>query len=122
MDRRTMMARLGRRRSRRKPGPAGRRFHDGSAAGGAGPRPVRRRLVLVGRHRLTAAATTTAAWRDKPTYYAVSTADRTINPDQQRFMAKRMGAHVVSLGASHLSLISHAPKVAELIAFAARSA
>ena len=34
--------------------------------------------------------TTNAAWRSKPSYYAVSTEDRTINPDLERFMAKRI--------------------------------
>jgi pimeloyl-ACP methyl ester carboxylesterase len=71
------------------------------------------------RKALTQARTTSAAWRTKPTYYAVSEADRTINPDLQRFMAKRMDAQVISLGASHLSLISHAHEVAELIELAA---
>src|SRR5262249_32975671 len=33
-----------------------------------------------------------AAWRAKPSFYAISTQDRTINPELQRFMAKRMGA------------------------------
>jgi len=41
---------------------------------------------------LLAGKTTHAAWRSKPSYYAVSTEDRTINPDLERFMAKRMGA------------------------------
>ena len=41
---------------------------------------------------LTTEKTTNAAWRAKPTFYAVSTQDRTINPDLERFMAKRMGA------------------------------
>ena len=50
--------------------------------------------------------TTQAAWRSKPSFYAVSTEDRTINPDLQRFMAKRMGAKIVEVKASHLSLIS----------------
>ena len=36
--------------------------------------------------------TTNAAWRSKPSFYAVSTQDRTINPDLERFMAKRMSA------------------------------
>ncbi len=36
------------------------------------------------------ASTTQAAWQLKPNYYAVSENDRTINPDLQRFMAKRM--------------------------------
>jgi pimeloyl-ACP methyl ester carboxylesterase len=74
------------------------------------------------RKALTQAKTTNAAWRMKPTYYAVSEADRTINPDLQRFMATRMDAHAISLGASHLSLISHAPEVAALIDLAARGA
>lgn len=72
------------------------------------------------RKALTEARTTNAAWRVKPTYYAVSTADRTINPDLQRFMAERMQAHVISLGASHLSLISHSAEVAGLVEYAAR--
>jgi hypothetical protein len=42
---------------------------------------------------LLAGKTTLAAWRSKPSYYAVSTEDRTINPDLERFMAKRMGGH-----------------------------
>ena len=48
--------------------------------------------------------TTHAAWRSKPSYYAVSTEDRTINPDLERFMAKRRGAKTIELKASHLSL------------------
>lgn len=74
------------------------------------------------RKALTQARTRNAAWRTKPTYYAVSDADRTIDPELQRFMATRMGAHVISLGASHLSLISRAPAVADLIQLAARAA
>ncbi len=72
------------------------------------------------RKALTQARTTNAAWHVKPTYYAVSDADRTINPDLQRFMAQRMEAQTIALGASHLSLISHAPEVADLIGRAAR--
>jgi pimeloyl-ACP methyl ester carboxylesterase len=41
--------------------------------------------------------TTNAAWRSKPSYYAVSTEDRTINPDLERFMAKRMGAKTIEV-------------------------
>src|SRR6201994_4171960 len=39
--------------------------------------------------------TSNAAWRAKPSYYAVSTEDRTINPDLERFMAKRMNAKTI---------------------------
>jgi pimeloyl-ACP methyl ester carboxylesterase len=62
-----------------------------------------------------------AAWRRKPSFYAVSTEDRTINPDLQRFMAKRMGATTIEVQASHLSLISHPLKIADLILEAAHA-
>jgi pimeloyl-ACP methyl ester carboxylesterase len=63
--------------------------------------------------------TTQAAWRSKPSFYAVSTEDRTINPDLERFMAKRMGATTIELKASHLSLISHPDEITQLILEAA---
>lgn len=65
------------------------------------------------------ARTSQAAWRVKPSWYAVSTEDRTINPDLQRFMAKRMNAQTIELASSHLSLISHPQEVANLILKAA---
>jgi len=68
---------------------------------------------------ITMAKTTVAAWHDKPTWYAVSTLDRTINPDFERFMAKRMNAHTVEIKASHVSLLSHPKEVANLILEAA---
>jgi pimeloyl-ACP methyl ester carboxylesterase len=63
--------------------------------------------------------TTQAAWRSKPSFYAVSTEDRTINPDLERFMAKRMGAKTIEIKASHLSLISHPDEITGLIMEAA---
>ncbi|EJT05250.1 alpha/beta hydrolase [Rhizobium sp. CCGE 510] len=63
--------------------------------------------------------TTQAAWRSKPSWYAVSTEDRTIDPDLERFMAKRMGAKTVEVKASHLSLISHPDEITQLILEAA---
>jgi pimeloyl-ACP methyl ester carboxylesterase len=63
--------------------------------------------------------TTHAAWRSKPSFYAVSTEDRTINPDLERFMAKRMGAKTIEVKASHLSLISHPDEITKLILEAA---
>ncbi|WP_027796551.1 alpha/beta hydrolase [Paraburkholderia acidipaludis] len=68
---------------------------------------------------ITSAKTTVAAWRDKPTWYAVSTEDRTINPDLERFMASRMKAHTIEIDSSHVSLISHPQEVANLILQAA---
>ncbi|MBP0113863.1 MULTISPECIES: alpha/beta fold hydrolase [Bradyrhizobium] len=64
--------------------------------------------------------TANAAWRSKPSFYAVSTEDRTINPDLQRFMAKRMGANTIEVKGSHLALISHADEIAGLILEAAQ--
>jgi pimeloyl-ACP methyl ester carboxylesterase len=63
--------------------------------------------------------TTHAAWRSKPSWYAVSTEDRTINPDLERFMAKRMGAKTIEVKASHVSLISQPDAIANLILQAA---
>jgi pimeloyl-ACP methyl ester carboxylesterase len=63
--------------------------------------------------------TTHAAWRSKPSFYAVSTEDRTINPDLERFMAKRMGAKTIEVKASHVSLVSQPDVITNLILEAA---
>jgi pimeloyl-ACP methyl ester carboxylesterase len=63
--------------------------------------------------------TTHAAWRSKPSWYAVSTEDRTINPDLERFMAKRMGAKTIEVKSSHVSLISQPDTIGNLILEAA---
>nr|WP_243849249.1 alpha/beta hydrolase [Paraburkholderia rhizosphaerae] len=68
---------------------------------------------------LLAGKTTHAAWRSKPSYYAVSTEDRTINPDLERFMAKRMNAKTIELKSSHVSMISHPEEITQLILEAA---
>src|SRR3984957_18770020 len=64
---------------------------------------------------LLAGKTTVAAWRSKPSWYAVSIDDRTINPDLERFMAKRMGAKTIEVKASNLSLISQPDTITNLI-------
>jgi pimeloyl-ACP methyl ester carboxylesterase len=63
--------------------------------------------------------TTGAAWRLKPSWYQVSTLDRTINPDLERFLAKRMNATTIELASSHLSMLSHPREIADLILEAA---
>jgi pimeloyl-ACP methyl ester carboxylesterase len=68
---------------------------------------------------LTTGRVTNAAWHSKPAYYAVSTQDRVIDPDLQRFMAKRMDATTVELRSSHVSLLSHPVEVSRLILEAA---
>ncbi|QWW69519.1 alpha/beta fold hydrolase [Rhizobium sp. WYJ-E13] len=92
----------------------------------AGDLPVARAKALYavqGRisDTLFTAKTTVAAWRSKPSWYAVSKNDRTINPDLERFMAKRMNATTIELDASHVSLISQPRAVADLILAAAGS-
>ena len=65
------------------------------------------------------AVITTPAWRSKPSWMLVATKDRTINPDLERFLAKRMNATTVELDAGHLSLVSHPKEIANLILAAA---
>ena len=86
----------------------------------AGDLPEARARVLYAvqepfRKTLLSGRTTAAAWRSKPSFYAVSTEDRTIDPDLERFMAKRMGAKTIEVKASHLSLISQPDTIARLI-------
>jgi pimeloyl-ACP methyl ester carboxylesterase len=59
------------------------------------------------------------AWNSKPSWFLVSTEDHMINPELQRFMAKRMGATTTSAPSSHASLVSHPVETANLIVEAA---
>ena len=68
------------------------------------------------------AKVTQAAWKSKPTWYAISTKDMAQTPDMQRFMAKRMGATTIEIPASHMSPLSHPEEVANLILDAAEKA
>jgi pimeloyl-ACP methyl ester carboxylesterase len=54
-------------------------------------------------------------WKTIPSFYQVSTNDEAIDPNLQRFFAKRMGAHTIEIAASHVSLVSKSGAVAELI-------
>ena len=65
---------------------------------------------------------TSPAWKKKPTWYMVATADRSINPDQERMMAKRANAKTVEVNASHVAYMSHPKEAAKLIEEAATSA
>src|SRR6202046_5012823 len=69
------------------------------------------------------ATITTAAWRSKPSWMAVATKDRTINPDLERWYAKRANSHMVEIeGASHSVYASRPKEVAALIEDAATHA
>jgi len=59
-----------------------------------------------------------AAWKTIPSWYVVSTQDNAINPDLERFMAKRMGAQMRELRASHVSFISNPAEIAKVVEMA----
>jgi pimeloyl-ACP methyl ester carboxylesterase len=61
------------------------------------------------------------AWRHKPTWYMVATEDRSINPAQERMMAKRAKAKTVEVKASHVAYISYPKETVKLIEEAATS-
>jgi pimeloyl-ACP methyl ester carboxylesterase len=55
------------------------------------------------------------AWKQIPTWYQISEADRLIPPDVQRLFVERMNATSLSLNASHASYVSYPHEIAELI-------
>src|SRR5580698_9830063 len=61
------------------------------------------------------------AWKHKPTFYMVAAEDRSINPDQERMMAKRAKARTVEVKSSHVAYMSHPKEAAKLIEEAATS-
>ena len=67
-------------------------------------------------------AVTNVAWKAIPSWYLVSQEDRAINPDLERFMAKRMGAKTTEVKSSHVPFISHPKEVVKLIEAAATAA
>src|SRR5262249_380822 len=68
------------------------------------------------------AKATVAAWKQKPSHAVIATQDRMINPDLERFMAKRAQSQVIELRGSHAIFLSHAREVAALIEKAATAA
>jgi pimeloyl-ACP methyl ester carboxylesterase len=68
------------------------------------------------------AAISTPAWRSKPSWMVVAAKDRTINPDLERWYAKRAHSQTVEVaGASHSVYVSHPREVAAAIESAARA-
>ncbi|MEV6521199.1 alpha/beta hydrolase [Longispora sp. NPDC051575] len=65
---------------------------------------------------------TDPAWKHRPSWYQVSSADRMIHPDNQRMMADRIKPQrTLTLDASHASLASRPEEIANLILEAARA-
>lgn len=56
-----------------------------------------------------------AAWKTKPSWGSVSSADHTINPDVERFGYERAGMTTIEVDSSHLVMLSHPTEVADLI-------
>ena len=63
-----------------------------------------------------------AAWRSKPSWYIVAKNDRTVPPDLERFLAKRMGATTYEVDSSHVPMLSKPRLVIDTIRTAAADA
>jgi len=61
------------------------------------------------------------AWKTKPSWYIVGKKDHTVNPDLERFLAKRMKAKTTELDSSHVPMLSQPDRVVEVILSAAQS-
>jgi pimeloyl-ACP methyl ester carboxylesterase len=59
------------------------------------------------------------AWKSKPSWYIVGKKDRTVHPDLERAMAKRMGATTHELDSSHVPMLSQPERVLAVIRDAA---
>jgi pimeloyl-ACP methyl ester carboxylesterase len=66
-------------------------------------------------------AAPTPAWRSRPAWAVLPTADRCIDPGVHRFSYDRMGATVTEIeGSSHVAMTSHPKEVAEVVMTAVR--
>ena len=61
------------------------------------------------------------AWKSKPSWYIVAKNDRTVHPDLERAMAKRMGATTYELDSSHVPMLSQPERVLDVIRTAANA-
>jgi len=62
------------------------------------------------------------AWRSKPSWYIIAKNDRTIQPDCERFLAKRMGATTTEAASSHVVMLSQPQVVIDVIRKAVKAA
>ena len=62
-----------------------------------------------------------AAWRTKPSWYVVAKNDRTVQPELQRFLARRMRATIYEADSSHVPMLSNPKLVIDVIRTAART-
>ncbi|MGW6199145.1 alpha/beta fold hydrolase [Kribbella sp. NPDC055110] len=59
------------------------------------------------------------AWQTKPSWYIVANHDKTVNPDLERFVADRMGAHTFDVDSSHVPMLSEPKFTLDIIRQAA---
>ena len=65
------------------------------------------------------AAVPGGAWKTIPSWYIVASDDQAINPELERFYAKRIGATTTEIKSSHVPFLSHPRDVAKVIEAAA---
>ena len=63
-----------------------------------------------------------AAWRDKPSWAAIAADDRAFDQAMLQHMAKRIGAHVTTVPASHALFLTQSGAVSDVIVTAAQNA
>jgi pimeloyl-ACP methyl ester carboxylesterase len=61
------------------------------------------------------------AWKSKPSWYIVAKNDRTVQPELERFCAKRMGATTYEVDSSHVPMLSNPDFVLDVIRTAANA-
>ena len=61
------------------------------------------------------------AWKSKPNWYVLATKDRTVHPELQRFVAKRMGATIYEVESSHVPMLSKPGFVIDVLRTAAKA-
>ena len=87
--------------------------------------PARARVLFAVQQPLASSAFTDVmgvpAWKSLPSWYLVAQNDEAIPPDAERQFAARMGATTVEIPSSHVPMVSHPAKVADLIEKAAEA-
>jgi len=81
--------------------------------------PDEARVLAVTQGRLAGKAfgetVVVAAWKAKPSWFVVTSEDRVVSIELQQVLAQRMGATVLDLKASHMSILSHPAEIAAVI-------
>jgi pimeloyl-ACP methyl ester carboxylesterase len=92
----------------------------------AGDLPEQEQKVVWATHAAPAADLFTqkvegTTWKARPSWYIVANKDRTVQPELQRFVAKRMGATTFETDSSHVPMLSQPGFVLDVIRKAAKA-